>query len=261
MAVEAELFVRRMAKGRNGAILVSARGAQGAVDCVVKLSAGLENPALAPLPYLLEWLAAAVAEQLGVRAAHPHEVQITPEFAGAIGDPAVRKIALASLGPTFGSEFVGPPFTQWTVELPHGELRESAATLLAFDAFIHNPDRRADNPNVFVSRSELLAFDHGDAFSFLFAIGGDASSDALLPMLEWHAMRGWLRGRAYTFDRFRSRLAGLTDEVLGAIVASTPACWQKGPAAGKLERIIDVLRGRRDAVDQWLPKVEAWLEQ
>ena len=260
-SVEAELFHRRMDRGRNQAILISARGANGLVECVVKLAAGLENPGLAPLPYLLEWLAAALAPHLGVRACRPYDVSIARAFADAIKDAGIREVALASLGSTFGSQFVASPFTQWTAEMPHSELREPASTLIAFDAYIHNPDRRSDNPNVLVSRRELFAFDHGEAFSFLFAIGGDAVKDPLFPMLDHHAMRAWLRRGTPTLERFRADLQGLTDEVLEAIVAATPPAWEEGAAAGKIARIVEVLRRRRDAMDQWLPKVEAWLQK
>jgi len=122
--VEAELFLRRMStsdgrwSGRNKAVTVTARGGRGTVDCIVKMRAGLENPSMAPLPYLCEWLAAALAHHLGVRAAAPYEVIITREFAESIDDLAVKTIALSSLGSTFGSGFVGAPFTQLTADLP-----------------------------------------------------------------------------------------------------------------------------------------------
>jgi hypothetical protein len=259
--LEAELFHHRMKSGRNNAVLVSARGTGPLVQCVIKMSAGLENPSLAPLPYLLEWLAAALASVLEIRVARPYRVVVSDAFARSIRDPDIARIALASLGCTFGSEFGQPPLSQWMSDLPHAELREPAATLLAFDAFVHNPDRRVGNPNVLVGRSDLFAFDHGDAFSFLFAIGGDHAGDPLLQMLEGHALRPWLRRRGQTLDRFRRLLGALTDEVFDAIVAATPAEWQQGPAAGKLSIIVDVLRRRRDAAEQWLPKVEAWLEK
>jgi hypothetical protein len=257
--VEAELFVRRMKAGRNRALVVTARGDNGAVDCVVKMAAGLEVPSLAPLPYLCEWIAAALAPFFGIRCAPPFEVIVTREFAESLEDQEVRKTALASLGSTFGSGFV-TGFTQLPVELPDPSLCAPALGLLAFDAYIHNPDRRFKNPNTQIDGAEFFAFDHGDAFSFLFAVGGeDPVLDPLLPMLEEHALRGWVRGGSANAGGFREGLELLTDETFEAIVSATPMSWQDGYATGKLPKIMEILRKRRDAVNEWLPKVEAWL--
>jgi hypothetical protein len=260
--IEAEVFHRPMEGGRNKAALVSARSKDGLlVDCVIKMAAGLENPAQAPAAFLFEWLAAVLAARLGICAARPYEVTVSREFAEAIKDPVFRRIALASIGSAFGAAFMAAPFTQYTADMPHAELLETAAMLLAFDVFVHNPDRRRTNPNLLVSKTRLFAFDHGEAFSFVFALFGNHATDPLLEMLEQHALSGpgWLRGRQCNFRRFRSALSGLTDEVLTAIVEAAPPSWMHGSADGKLLTIIEVLRQRRDAVDEWLPKVEAWL--
>jgi hypothetical protein len=118
------------------------------------------------------------------------------------------------------------------------------------------------NTNLLVARHDVFAFDHSDAFSFLFAIGApDPASDPLLSVLDHHALRGWVQQKGVGLERFRARLELLTDDVFAAIVAATPQSWQQGPAAGKLQVIVEVLRRRRDAVDQWLPRIEAWLEK
>ncbi len=270
--VDAEIFHRRMDVGRNHAILVGARGDDGLVDCIVKLDALVENKGVLPLPSLCEWLAAAMAAQLGVVAAPAYEVMISEAFAQALNDEELRMAAMQSIGSTFGSGFVPPPTTQWTASLPDPALREPAATLLAFDAFIHNPDRRAieKSANLLVAREHLVAFDHGDAFSFLFTLfGPDPAVDPLLDMLEAHALRDWIRRRGQRLDRFRVSLSNLTDEVLSQIADLTPKSWQGGYAVGKLDTILDVIRRRRDAAlnnknsatADWLGKVEVWLQK
>jgi hypothetical protein len=135
--------------------------------------------------------------------------------------------------------------------------------LLAFDAFIHNPDRRVKNPNLLVGRNQIVALDHEMAFSFVHALLGapDPAVDPLLEMLEHHALRSWVRKREQLLDRFRASLATVTDEALAMISGVTPKSWQVGPAAGKLEAIVDVLRRRRDATKDWLEQVEAWLQR
>jgi hypothetical protein len=253
-----------MKAGRNGAVLVQARRADGvAVECVVKLAKAMakEHAAMLPIPYLCEWLAVAVGHVLGMRIPAPYEVIITKEYAEALTDPKHRAIALDSLGSAFGCEHISAGTSQYTVELPDPSLRTPAAELVAFDVFIHNPDRRKTNPNLFVSRGDLLAFDHGDAFSFLLPILGspDPVTDALEKCVDDHACRGWLHKREFSLVRFREALGQLTDQVLAEIVAVTPAAWTIGLADGKLSYVVEVMKKRRDAVNEWLPKVEAWL--
>jgi hypothetical protein len=93
--VDAELFIRRMTTGRNKALLVTARGGAGSVDCVVKLRGLVENPALEPLPCLCEWLAAALALHMGITTPTPYEVNISKAFAQSIGDAEIKTAALA----------------------------------------------------------------------------------------------------------------------------------------------------------------------
>jgi len=262
--VEAELFQREMKTGRNGAVLVLARGDDGvAVDCVAKLAKAVasDQAAMLPVPYLCEWLATAIAGVLGIRTPAPYEVVITKEYAEAITDEKQRRIAIGSLGSAFGCEHVSGGTSQYTLDLPDPCLRTPAAELVAFDVFIHNVDRRRENPNLFVSRGDLVAFDHGDAFSFLLPILGapDPATDELAKVVEQHACRPWLHRREFSLERFREALALLTDEVLRQIATATPPAWQVGLADGKLSYIVEVLKKRRDAVAEWLPKVEACL--
>src|SRR5689334_3743409 len=95
--LEAEVFHRRMDRGRNKPLLISARGTSGLKQCVIKLTAGLELRTLAPLPFLCEWVAAALAPHLGVMAPLPYEVVITEAFAQVLQsvDPELGRLALA----------------------------------------------------------------------------------------------------------------------------------------------------------------------
>jgi len=184
---EAEVMHRRMSAGRNKPLLLGCRAASGElVDCVVKLSACLES--VAPLPYLAEWCAAAFGQLLGISVPEAFQVEVTDAFARSL-DPPWRDIALRSLGVAFGSRHRAGGFSPWPARtLIPFDLREAAVELVAFDVLIHNPDRRIDNPNVLVSRDEILAFDHEMAFSFVLPLLGapDPVEDALLPVLDQH---------------------------------------------------------------------------
>ena len=258
--LRAELFEREL-MGQSKALLISARDDTGeAVSCVTKLDARLKFP---PTEHLREWLGCALGEVLGIRVPVPYRVLIESDFATGIKDAGTRSDALKSLGAAFGcSIFSGA--TQWLSEgsLP-ADLQAPAAELLAFDMFIHNVDRRAQNHNVMVGREEVLAFDHGDAFAFIFPnIGAPpAATDPLVAVADQHVFRSALRGIELPLSGFYESLKTLTDDVFEEICALTPSEWQAGPAAGKLREICDVLRARRDSVHQWLPIVEQWVRK
>lgn len=252
-----------MKNGRNGALFISARGVdEASVDCVVKVPGLMENAAMHPVPSLAEWLAAAVGQAIGIVIPTPLNVEITAEFAAAVTDSKVAAGLKKSLGSVYGSEFVkGQPMVRG--DLLDASLRSSAQMLLGFDLLIHNADRRAENPNMFVRRDSLVAFDHGDAFSFLLTVlfAPDPAIDPLRTVVDQHPCTPLLKAwRGLDFTGFREALARLDDLLLSQIEAETPPEWCVGPADGKLAFILKTLRNRRDAVETWLPEVEAWLQ-
>lgn len=257
-ACEAELFGRQMGSGKSRPLALHARGADDVlVECIVKPSANLVMP---PNEYLFEWVAACVGRALGLNVPAPLAVTITPAFAASVTDAATRAVLTKSVGTAYGSTFakgytqIPTPFALST------NLRDQAAAILAFDVLIHNPDRRAVNPNLFVARDQFLVFDHEAAFAFLFAIlGGDASEDPCNDIVSTHVLRSQLRGAMPSLGDFGKRLAALDDAFFQGVQDATPKAWTIGPAVGKIEAIIDLLRRRRDAAGRWLPKVEAWM--
>jgi hypothetical protein len=254
--LDAELFQKQL-QGKSRALLLTCRSQGGtAVECVVKIDARLDRP---PAEHLCEWLAAALAAQLGITVPIAYRINLSLDFANSISEAPVRKDVAASVGATaFGSHLLSG-HTQWLTDgaVP-AELREKAWELLAFDILIHNVDRRRSNPNVLHRRDEVVAIDHAEAFSFTVPIIGGAppEADPLVRVVEQHVFRWALRGKEPQLDRFRAALAGLSDGILGEIADATPREWQQGAAAGLMQRIMRVMSKRRDLVDRWLPMVE-----
>lgn len=254
----AEQFLRPMKTGRNGAILLQARREDDqVVEVVVKPSARLPT---APLEYLLEWIASAVGVELGVYVPAPVSVSISEEFAAAVDSAEVRHVLRRSSGLAFGSTFVPGTLPVSSVGKLGKRLVGDAASILAFDVFVHNVDRRVGNPNVLALGDRLVAIDHEMAFAFLFAIGApDPVDDHCESIIRGHALRPHIVKRAPGLASFRTRLAGLSDEFFAELVSATPPEWTTGPADSKLSALVDVLRRRRDAAVGWIPKVEAWM--
>lgn len=261
-SVKAEVFHKAMSSGRNEPVLLGCRTSKGAmVDCVVKLAERLGGRA--PLPYLAEWCAVAFGRLLGINVPEPFEVQITAPFAESL-EGKWRDIAMKSLGSAFGSGLCTGGFVPWTsrTTIPP-DLREAALALIAFDVLIHNPDRRTSNPNLLASREAFLAFDHDDAFSFVFPIVGnpDPAEDPIFGIVDQHALAQGLGRKIPSIDRFRRAVQAITDDQIAAIGRAAPSAWQDHTADGKLAKILDVMRRRRDAIEKWLPMVEARIQR
>jgi len=137
-------------------------------------------------------------------------VRIDAVFANAVQDPALRSDLVASIGLCFGSEYVAEGFTQYVAGVVPSSMREAAASVLAFDVFVHNPDRRADNPNLFVDRSGYLVFDHEQAFSFLLpllAATEPPETSPALDIVDRHVFRRAFGRSDPDFTPFRNALA------------------------------------------------------
>jgi hypothetical protein len=259
-AVKAYGVSRRMTSGRNQPLLVLARDGSGSPwRCVVKARPRLAAP---PSEYLFEWLGSALARRLGLTVPDPLAVTITSEFASAASMP-LRTELNGSVGLVFGSCFVRSISQQAGGHRLLPSQRETAAHVLAFDVFIHNSDRRAVNNNLFIDRKGIVLFDHELAFDFLLPVIGatDPVLDHCPSIVEQHVFFGPLRQDPPKLDRFRAALATLDDNFFADLEAATPVEWTVDHARGKLSRIVEVLRRRRDAVDDWLPKVFACLDR
>ena len=255
--VSAEVFHQEL-HGSHEALLLWARGQTGLVECVVKLSARLGE---CPTPYLCEWVATTVARALGVHVPDPLAVSIGAPFANSLTDESTRGAARSSLGVAFGSRFM-PGYVQWTPTAGvHPEQRDAASLLFAFDVFVHNYDRTEGNPNLLVRREDLLAIDHDLTFEFVYPSScANPELDPRRDVVDKHAFRVPLKGKLSDLADFRQAVRGLTDEWLATLMSATPPEWMVGHGASVLGRIVDVVKGRRDHVEDWLRQVETWME-
>lgn len=190
-------------------------------------------------------------------------VTIDREFAGAIEDGTTRSKLLRSLGVAFGSRLVvGASPLSREMKLTKS-LRANGAALLAFDVFVHNIDRRLQNPNVLVTRDGLVAIDHELSFGFTGLVIGapDPVEDHCQSIVDGHALRPHVRKARASLADVRARIEALDDRFFDGIALATPVEWTSGPAVGKLEAVLDVMRRRRDAALRWIPLVETCMNK
>jgi HipA-like kinase len=227
-------FVPSLRNGRNRPLLLSCQGSAGDNLEVVTKFRGRE---MNERSQLVELVTAQLADDLGLDVPAAAVVEVPNDFAEIMPDEDDAAMVGGSTGLNFGSIHLGQGFTTWPPErVPHGAQRDQAAAIFAFDTLIQNPDRRAQNPNLWSRSDRLGVYDHEQAFSFLFLpiIGGaprpwnPVDQAAGFPFLENHIFYGSLRGSKFDLDSFEDRLGDLSDSKLQNYIDSVPASWREG---------------------------------
>lgn len=255
--VKASAFVRNLSTGRNKAVVLTVVDSDHEhIECVVKPAAYLESPSLANTVYLYEWLASVLARRLGLHAPEPFCVEITQNFASSLfGNNAVHMSQ--SIGFAFGCKWVaGLKPVLNTTSIPV-EYRQSAADILIFDVFVHNIDRRKQNPNLGQSTDGFVIYDHDLAFSFIGAIlAPDPVFDPLPWLVQDHVFSGRFGNLRPSNEEIGSTIAGLNESDFDAILADVPSVWTSGDAGNILKRIVSTMKQRSAAVSRWLSQVK-----
>lgn len=224
--VTADVFHRFLNSGRTSPGLVTCETSGKRTDYVVKLSGGMENPA-GPL---YELYASMLAQFLGIYAPAPAIILIEEDLANAIAETATNRrqanIIRNSIGWNFGSIFI-PNISTWPVDkhVP-AIMRDDATKVFAFDALIQNPDRSFDNPNLGTSGSQLIIFDHENAFSFLLGIFPSPEPWKLNTenYLNNHVFAQSLKG-ACCSPEFIQRVNSMSDVLFMEFAAEIPGNW------------------------------------
>jgi hypothetical protein len=227
-------FVESVPVGRNRPLLLIREDGGGKSFEVVVKFRGREMDSRSQIA---EIVSAQLADDLGLEVPKAAVVHVSAEFADAVPDSGIAAQIRQSLGSNFGSVHLGAGFTTWPSDRkPHGGQREQAARIFAFDTLVQNPDRRADNPNLWARSDRLGVYDHEQAFSFLFVpiIGGaprpwvTADQAKGFGFLNRHVFYASLRGSEFDLDPFEERLGALDDGQIAAYFEWVPAAWCEG---------------------------------
>jgi hypothetical protein len=147
-----------------------------------------------------------------------------------------------SIGLNFGTQLL-TNLSPWPVERPVPRaLQDAAIKVYAFDAFIRNPDRKFDNPNLGFRNDDLFIFDHEAAFSFLLEIfpSGKPWIPASEDFLEKHVFARALDQVPFPMDFLRS-LSGLSDDIAAHFSEQIPSAW-KSDDLPRIESHIALMR-------------------
>ncbi len=253
-------YDRLATSGRNMPLLVSVETEDGVEhDAFLKPSA---RPELGCEGLLNEALAACLAADLGLPVCEPFLVQLNTDWCASIPDAAVRQCLMSSSPTAFASKAAGPGWRLWNgADTLSATALATALGVAAFDAFIGNDDRRAENSNLLVKGNDFRLIDHESTFRLrlkLFPPVRPWEMGNLRGLAEGHVLARQLQGRSgLDFGSVRDRWADLPDARLSDYVARLPRDWlanDLGTAA--LTHLAQV----RDRVDDCMAELERALK-
>jgi hypothetical protein len=251
----ATYFLRVMTAGRTFPILCGCADVSGNSigEFVVKL---LGQPAKGSRGVLYEFVASRLAEHFGILVPEPAAVGITREFSRLLADsqPHLAAALQTSVGLNFGSRIMNGMSTWFPGRMIPDAMLGDATKIFAFDAFIQNPDRLVERPNLFTRSDDLFVFDHESSFSFLFTVGGRSSPWNLEreAYLRNHVFYSKLRSKRLDLSEFKCRLEALTETELDKIRSEVPVEWMHGD----FERIGEHLGQVRAHVEEFVEQVK-----
>lgn len=225
--LEAIQYIGDVGSGRTQPIFAVAEDDAGEVrEVVLKFSSRCD---LGTSSLAVEVIAACLAGSIGLPIPEPFLVDLSPEWRAAL--PAdVRQRVSEFDNLAFGSKLISPQWPAWTVaNRLSPTMVQTAAEILAFDAFTENVDRREGNPNCFVSGDQLRIFDHELAFPRGLIGGKPWSAGGMKPLTELpgrHIFHGQLVGQAVDHAAIQSKWAALRDEDIEDYGAAVPAEWR-----------------------------------
>jgi hypothetical protein len=174
------------------------------------------------------------------------------DLAKAEPDVEIQELALASVGPNLGVDFL-PGSLPFTPAAAHALSPEQAADLVWFDALVTNVDRTPRNPNLLVWHGRTWLIDHGAAF---FRQHGEAplraSARAPFPMIAEHV----LLPQAGSLSAADERLADAAAAAIEGAVSAVPDAWLGEAPQARRDDFAGFLRDRLTAPRAWVAEIE-----
>jgi len=180
-----------------------------------------------PRVLIAELLAGEIARALGLPMPEIVFAELDPVLGRSEPDLEIRDLITASAGLNLALDYLPGSFAFDPAIGPAPDA-ELASTIVWFDAYMTNVDRTVRNTNLLVWHRRLWLIDNGASLYFHFA-GPDYSARAAnpFPEIRSHVL---LRRASVLREVDRVLSAGLTLDVLRAIVALVPDGWLDDPA-------------------------------
>ena len=214
-----------------------------------------------PRALVAEWLAGELARAVGLPVPDLVGVEIDPSLGDAEPDEEIHDLANASGRLNVGMDFLpgALTFNPATATARDVISPDLAAEVVWLDAFVTNPDRSAQNPNLLEWHGRPWLIDHGAAL-YVHHSWRDPDDHAARPFerIAAHVLLPY-SGSIAAAD---ARLAARIDETrLTDLVGQIPDAWLPddpitGDAAGQRRAYVRYLGRRLEAPRAWVTEAE-----
>jgi len=214
-----------------------------------------------PRALVAEWLAGELARAIGLPVPDLVGVEIDPTLGDAEPDEEIHDLANASGRLNVGMDFLpgALTFNPATATARDVISPDLAAEVVWLDAFVTNPDRSAQNPNLLEWHGRPWLIDHGAAL-YVHHSWRDPDDHAARPFerIAAHVLLPY-SGSIAAAD---ARLAARIDETrLTDLVGQIPDAWlpddpSTGDAAGQRRAYVRYLGRRLEAPRAWVTEAE-----
>lgn len=252
--LEAVQFIGDVGSGRTLPVIAAAEDAAGDVhEVVLKFASRCD---LGTNSLTVEVIAACLAGSIGLPISEPFLVDLSPDWRETL-PPDIRRRVSEFDNLAFGSRLIFPQWPAWTVASRLSPaMVQTAAEILAFDAFVENVDRREGNPNCLVSGDQIRIFDHELAFPRGLIGGRPWSVGGMNPLTQppgRHIFHDQLVSQGIDLPSIRAKWAALRDEDIDEYGAAVPAEWHE---AGFVGDILTKIRQVRDNLTGCMAELE-----
>jgi hypothetical protein len=214
-----------------------------------------------PQALVAEWLAGELARTIGLPVPDLVGVEVDPALGDAEPDEEIHDLVNASGGLNFGMDFLPGALTFNPAAATAHEMIEPdfAADLVWFDAFVTNPDRSPQNPNLLVWHGRPWLIDHGAAL-YVHHTWRDPDEHARRPFerIRDHVLLPY----AGSIEAADGRLAARIDALgLTELVVAIPDAWLPddraiGDAAAQRRAYVRYLTRRLEAPRAFVEEAE-----
>ncbi len=175
-----------------------------------------------PRVLVAEWIAGEIARALGLLVPELVAVDLAAEIAASEPDQEIRDLLVASVGRNIGLDFL-PGSLTFNPAADAAPDPTWAADVIWLDAFVSNPDRSIQNPNLLIWHGRPWLIDHGAALYFHHA-WRDPREQARQPF--GRSKDHILLPFAGSIGEADARLADQVDEdLLRVLVEAVPDAW------------------------------------
>jgi hypothetical protein len=243
--LDAIQYIGDVGSGRTQPILAAAEDSNGEViEVVLKFASSCD---MGTNSLAAEVVAACLAGSLHLPIPEPFLVEVSPLWRDSL--PSTIRSRISEFDNlAFGSKLVWPQWPAWAAaNRLTPAMVQTAAEILAFDAFVENVDRRDENPNCLVNGDQLRIFDHELAFPRGLLGPKPWITGGMQPFTEpgRHIFRRELVSRPMDQARIGAKWQGLQDEDIDAYGAAVPAVWHD---AAFISDVLHKVRQVRDNI-------------